>query len=51
MMDTCIHDDDVVIIFVNSDDNVLLYKHKLCCWIMSMLLWDDTSEGELLLLG
>lgn len=50
-MDMSIHDDDVVIIYVNYDDDMLLYEHELYRWIISMFLWDDSSGGELLSLG
>lgn len=48
MMEICIHNDDVVISFLNYDDDMLLYEHDWCRWIMSMLLWDASSRGELL---
>lgn len=38
----CTRDNDIVFINVNYDDDMLLYEPELCCWIMSMLLWDDS---------
>lgn len=51
MLDMCIIGDDVVLLVVNHDDDIMLYAHDLCCWIVIMLLWDDSPKGELLSSG
>ena len=51
MMKICESDNDVVLNIVSCDIDMLLYEHDLYRWIMIMLLWDDSSGGELLSLG
>lgn len=48
MLDMCAIDDDIVLLVVNYKDGMLFYEHNLCCGMMSMLLWDDSSGRELL---
>lgn len=43
--------DNIVLLDVNYDDDMLLYEHDFCCWMLSMLLFDDSSGGELLSLS